>query len=416
MLVAHLADTHLGFRQYGIEERELDIYTLFEEAVDIAIRDGVKAIVISGDMFDKPRPPNRAIKIASDIIKKAHDKGVQVYSILGEHDLPKKYDLPPQALIPYLRLLGTSKTPNVDVIRHEGKDYFIVGISHHPPRMKYLKVLKKKLNEVMLSVNGKRTALMLHQNIKQFFLLEEGLDFADIPNEVAYVAMGHLHRRILKKLESGAIVAYAGSIDILRADEIDSWREVGKGFYIVDLSSDEATVHSINLDVRPQVVLKTNYRRFREDLKIILSNVSVLGKRGIIHAWITVPYSVKDDIVREVRRIVGERAYVRVRLERIAESIRWGGEGMAEVDTLGIIASLISKDPNDRRAREAAAVILKIKDILAGESEEDIDAWIEKLLQYKELWTDKVGSLKPVTASYSDLRGRQGRGLEKFMR
>lgn len=416
MLIAHLADTHLGFRQYGIEERELDIYSLFEEAVNTAIKEGVKAILISGDMFDKPRPPNRAIKVATDILKKACDSGIRVYSVLGEHDLPKRYDLPPQALVPYLRLLGTSKTPNVDIISCEGREYLIAGVSHHPPRMKYLDALKKTLNGLGRRLAGSRAALMLHQNIKQFFMLEEGLDLADIPSGITYVAMGHLHRRICKKLESGTTVAYAGSIDILRADEISSWREEGKGFYIVDLSSSEAIVHRVDLEVRPQAVVKTTYRRFKEDLKLALNSLGRSSRKGIVHAWITVPYNVKDDIVKEVRKIISDKAYVRVRLERVAEGIQVCGKGLAEVDPLGIIASLLSKNPGDRRAKEAAAAILKIKDILAGESEEDIEVWIEKLLQYRELWADKIGKLEPVPISYSRVQRVSGKGLERFLR
>ena len=416
MLIAHLADTHLGFRQYGIEEREIDIYSLFEEAVDLAIKEGVEAIVISGDMFDKPRPPNRAIKIAGEVLRRAREHGIRVYSVLGEHDLPKKYDLPPQVLVPYLRLLGTSRTPDVDVIHCGGKDYYIAGVSHHPPRMKYLNMLRRKLSDIMTKVEGRRTVLMLHQNVKQFFMIEEGLDLADLPHEVAYVAMGHLHRRIARKLESGTVVAYAGSIDIMRADEIESWREVGKGFYIVDLSTSEAVVHTINLNVRPQVMLKTSYHRFREDLKVVLSSVSSSDRKGIIHAWVTVPYNVKDDIVKEIRRIVGEKAYVRIRLERVVESSPKGGEEGVELDALSIVASMIGGDPSNRAAREAAAVILKIKDILASDSEEDIEAWIEKLLQYKELWINKVGSLEIVPTSFTDLTRQRGKGLERFMR
>ncbi len=415
MLIAHLADVHLGFRQYGIEERELDIYSLFEEAVNLAIKEGVKAIVISGDMFDRPRPPNRAIKIANDVIKKACDNGIKVYSILGEHDLPKRYDLPPQALVPGLRLLGTSKTPKVDVINCEGREYVIAGISHHPPRTKYLESLKKTLKDLRARAAGNIAVLMLHQNIKQFFMLEEGLDLADIPSEVTYVAMGHLHRRICKKLEGGATLAYAGSIDIMRVDEIAVWKSEGKGFYIVDLSGAEAAVHSVDLEVRPQVVVKTTYKRFEEDLKLVLNTLGRSSRKGIIHAWITVPFNVKDDIVKEVKKITRNKAYVRVRLERVAEGIQVYGKELAEVDPLSIVASLLSRNPSNRMAREAAAAILKIKDILAGESEEDIEVWIEKLLQYKELWADKIGKLEPIPISYSKIRKTSGKGLERFL-
>ena len=32
--IAHLADTHLGYKQYNLEEREKDIYDVLEEIGD----------------------------------------------------------------------------------------------------------------------------------------------------------------------------------------------------------------------------------------------------------------------------------------------------------------------------------------------------------------------------------------------
>ena len=116
MLLAHLADIHLGFAQYGYTWREDDIYRVFLEAMDKAIKEGVNVVVISGDMFDRYRPPNKALKIAIEVVKKALEKGIKIYTILGEHDIPRRSDEAPQILIPGLKLLGTSKTPLHDEV------------------------------------------------------------------------------------------------------------------------------------------------------------------------------------------------------------------------------------------------------------------------------------------------------------
>ena len=39
MLFSHISDTHLGLQQYGLEEREQDIYDSFNQAIDISIKD-----------------------------------------------------------------------------------------------------------------------------------------------------------------------------------------------------------------------------------------------------------------------------------------------------------------------------------------------------------------------------------------
>jgi len=42
MLFSHISDTHLGLQQYGLEEREQDIYDSFNQAIDISIKDNTE--------------------------------------------------------------------------------------------------------------------------------------------------------------------------------------------------------------------------------------------------------------------------------------------------------------------------------------------------------------------------------------
>ena len=405
MLLAHLADTHLGYRQYGLSWREEDIYGLFREAFEGALKEGVNAVLISGDMFDKYRPPNRAVKVAIEMVEMASSKGVPTYAILGEHDLPKRYDLPPQTLIPGVKLLGTSTTPSRDVLRVDGAEYVIAGISHHPPRRRYLEGLRRAIEGLRPVLRGRKSVLMLHQNVKQFFRLEEGIDINDIPEEVTYAALGHLHRRVVKVVGEGRVVAYPGSIDILRMDEVGEWARNGKGYYIVDLSGDEPVVHRVNLDVRPQAVVRTEYPRHLSD---VARAVKVLPRepKGILHVVVKAPADVKVDIGAEVSRAVGPSAYVRVRVERYVrspEEVR-----MAEsLDEAYVVASVLG-NPKDPRVVEVARAIVKVKNILAGVEEGDLEAWVEKVLSARDLWVERVGSLPTASPPLP------GKGLLRF--
>ena len=38
MLFSHIADTHLGLVQYGSNEREQDVYDVFNQAIEISIK------------------------------------------------------------------------------------------------------------------------------------------------------------------------------------------------------------------------------------------------------------------------------------------------------------------------------------------------------------------------------------------
>ncbi|RLG86080.1 MAG: hypothetical protein DRO18_04890 [Thermoprotei archaeon] len=430
MLLAHLADTHLGYAQYGRSWREEDVYRVFSEAFEKALSEGVDVIVISGDMFDRYRPPNRALKVAMEVVRKALDRGVRVYSILGEHDIPKRYDEVPQILVSGLKLLGTHKTPSHDIVTIDDRDYAIAGISHYPPTLKHLSKLKERLQSLRSVLRNHKSILMLHQNIKQFFALEEGLDINDIPREVNYVALGHLHRRIISRLEEGTVIAYPGSLEILRSDEIDEWLSNGKGFYIVDLSSDEPIIHKVDVDVRPQLRISAKYPNHVISVKNAVARLRSLGvgikwDRGILHVDIELPMSKKElgrDVVGEVVNAVGPSIYLRTKVkivknvERIPEI-----EGLRGIDEVGIIAKLlgVEGDIGERLAK----LIIKLKNILAEIEEGDWSTYVDEILKFESVWRGKVAQLKiperRVVAAKPEVSKEKlqpkGKGLLKFL-
>ena len=51
MKFSHISDTHLGLVQYGLGEREQDIYDSFNQAIDISINDKVDFVIFAGDVF-----------------------------------------------------------------------------------------------------------------------------------------------------------------------------------------------------------------------------------------------------------------------------------------------------------------------------------------------------------------------------
>src|SRR5207247_2357846 len=67
MKLAHLADLHLGFRQFdrqtpkGANQREVDVAEVFKRAVDDILEQKPELIVVAGDLFHSVRPTNAAI-------------------------------------------------------------------------------------------------------------------------------------------------------------------------------------------------------------------------------------------------------------------------------------------------------------------------------------------------------------------
>ena len=97
MRLVHLADLHLGFRQYhrltpeGINQREADVALVFRRAMErvIALRPDV--VLIVGDVFHSVRPMNAAIIEAFIQLQtlRLALPDTEVVIVAGNHDRPR---------------------------------------------------------------------------------------------------------------------------------------------------------------------------------------------------------------------------------------------------------------------------------------------------------------------------------------
>jgi DNA repair exonuclease SbcCD nuclease subunit len=246
MLFAHLADTHLGYRQYNLDEREEDFYAVFDEAVDKIISKGCDFVVHSGDLFDEPRPHVKALVRVREAIERLTDAGIKFYCIAGNHDmLMRRGAVPPQRLYREIEFLTPAKPSRVY------GDVFIAGLPYFSKI--HRRVLVEKLSQLEREAEKHETRiLLLHQGIRKYFELEYEVDLADLPKSFHYYALGHLHKRIVDKFGMG-LLAYPGSTEVWRSDEIREYEKNGKGFFIVDTEDiSPASVEWVALEkVRP---------------------------------------------------------------------------------------------------------------------------------------------------------------------
>ena len=68
MKFAHISDTHLGQYRSKID-RENDTYDAFSQAIAKSIEEKVDFVILSGDIFDKSKPPNKAIVLLMQQLK-----------------------------------------------------------------------------------------------------------------------------------------------------------------------------------------------------------------------------------------------------------------------------------------------------------------------------------------------------------
>lgn len=97
MRAVHLADLHLGYRQYqrltpgGINQREADVALAFRRAIDATIALSPDVVVFAGDVFHNVRPSNPAILHAFQQFSRlrAALPGAVVVMVAGNHDTPR---------------------------------------------------------------------------------------------------------------------------------------------------------------------------------------------------------------------------------------------------------------------------------------------------------------------------------------
>src|SRR2546425_10953772 len=97
MKPAHLADLHLGFRQFdrqtarGANQREVDVAEVFKRAVNDLLEQKPELIVVAGDLFPSVRPTNAAILYCFRQLQRLRTglPHTPIVVIAGEHDTPR---------------------------------------------------------------------------------------------------------------------------------------------------------------------------------------------------------------------------------------------------------------------------------------------------------------------------------------
>jgi DNA repair exonuclease SbcCD nuclease subunit len=276
MLFSHISDTHLGLVQYGSEEREIDVYNAFNQAIDTSIKDHVDFVIFAGDIFHVPNPSGTAIVQMANALKRLKQNNIESFFILGEHDISRIRSTP----IPYVyhnlefsKYIGQGKSVKY-------KDILLVGFDKM--RKGEIPQFEEKfaaIDNIAKNHSGHKI-LVMHQGITEFNKFAGELQSTDLPKNFTYYAMGHLHDHDIKSFNHlGGPVAYPGSVELTISEGI---KETKKGFFQVDISGSEAKSNWIQLDTRPQFSFKTNYEDLIKSVDEITEKLSNFELKPII--------------------------------------------------------------------------------------------------------------------------------------
>lgn len=242
-----MSDLHLGHRAFlqvlapdGGSLHEQDVAASFHRAIDKVITLAPDLVVVAGDVFDSPKPTNRAISAAvmgfARLARALPETPVVVCS--GNHDLSCEPDI--GAIVPALSAVGVHVAD-----RRAQRFYFprldvsVLAVPDAPGTSRPALEPDRRAS---------RNILLLHGEVRGMLPAWVSASRAAIEitsEELAsdrwdYVALGHYHVHT----ELAANVAYSGSLDFTSSNP---WEEIAtpKGIVERDLEMGISTFHPL---------------------------------------------------------------------------------------------------------------------------------------------------------------------------
>ena len=282
MKFAHLADTHLGYRQYGLYEREKDFYEVFDKIIDKIIEEDVDFVIHSGDLFETATPSPMALLTFQKGLLKLKGVGIPMYAIAGNHDVVmRKGSIPPQVIF---KKMGLKVISNINPI-YMHDDVFIAGLPYFPAS--HERTLKSKLAELSeKAAHHEKSILVLHQGIDKYFGYNYELEIGDIPDNFDYYALGHIHKYVNDKFGNGRLV-YPGSTEIWKTSELEDYAENGKGFVVVDMDGPKPLVKRVKVDIPREFIKRTiDYSNLENSVVSLRETIKDFDKKPILNLTI----------------------------------------------------------------------------------------------------------------------------------
>lgn len=241
MRIAHAADCHLGFRQFqrlapnGVNRRELDVQESFGRMIDGMIERAPDLVVIAGDLFHAPKPPNQAVIEAMIGMRRLTSALPRMPIVIcgGNHDTGTTTET--GSILPLFGTLGAH------VATYQSRSFRLGDV--------HVRAVPERAGPSTIGTpddTARLNVLVFHGecNLMPHASAEarQAADFAGWD----YVALGHYHQQ-----KHAGMVGYAGSIDFTSSNPWDETQP--KGWCLVD--TDTGTVEHIPTHPRPHIQL-----------------------------------------------------------------------------------------------------------------------------------------------------------------
>lgn len=254
MKIAVMSDLHLGMRQYGLHEREEDFYDQYNKVVNGIIQCKPDVVIIGGDIFDKPRPSPRALRVFSEGLTEMIQNDIKVVNIMGNHTMVKQ-----DGFVTADEFFdGIINTSNGYTLLDIDNNYSSNGVSifglpyHYDSELDSFVEKVNHLNEESGNAKTDVNILVVHQAFSEFCgFAGTDLSINDICiDNFDLIVCGHIHERKVYQVTDKTTFLQPGSIERLNVAEARDEEIQGKGFYLLDtdmLDSNSVAEHFIRI-------------------------------------------------------------------------------------------------------------------------------------------------------------------------
>ena len=311
MKFLHISDLHLGkqLAEYSLLE---DQRYILRQILDIVADRQPDAVVVAGDLYDKPVPPAEAVTVLDWFITSLTEMGVALLMISGNHDSPERLDFgsglfEEKGVYLVGQFNGAPKKVTLGKPDDQADFYLLPFIRPGNVRPFYPDEEIKSYDDAMRCVMKNLplskeipSVLVAHQFVTAGGVSPErsesevislgGTDNVDVSNFISfqYVALGHIHRPQRLTRDS---VRYAGSPLKYSFSEA----EYDKSVVMVTLNGMEEP----SIELIPLVPMR-DLRRIRGPLDKLLSDevAAASNREDYLHVTLTDTEPVADPLYR----------------------------------------------------------------------------------------------------------------------
>ena len=244
----HLADCHLGYRQYGHKERFNDFSKAFYAVMDVAVAEKVDFVVLAGDLFQKRSIDALTLSHAMRGLERLQRAGIPCLAVEGNHELAYFNEsigwmrfLAERDLIVLLDTTFAEGKPLLHPYTRRNGAYIdvlpglrVYGLRYYgSSTASALANIGAALDEADSS-GVEYTIFMAHTGIEGVLAGEAGglthRELAPLRPYVDYLALGHVH----KPFDFDGWIYNPGSPETCSMTEA-AWPE--RGYYLVDVDT-----------------------------------------------------------------------------------------------------------------------------------------------------------------------------------